>query len=392
MPNPPTFSQRGADASAKLLRATFGAAPRWIAQAPGRVNVIGEHVDYNGGFVLPAAIDRYATIAAAPLDEPVARIASADADGIAEIPLDREPEPGADKWANYLRGAAAGFLRRGIAVPGFCAAITSTVPLGGGLSSSASFEVSFATLLNAVSGAGLNGMAVAEICQRGDHEFVGVPCGIMDQAASANARAGHLMLLDCRSLAIRHIPMADPSVALLICDTRVKHDLSDGAYAQRRAACEEAARAIGVELLRDADAAMLEAARDRMSGEAFRRARHVVAEIPRTLEAVAAIEAGDWSRAGRLMFDSHESLRGDYEVSCAELDAAVEIAADIGECGGIYGARMTGGGFGGCAVALVKAERAAEVGEALALAFESRCGHAPGILITPPAAGAQMIS
>lgn len=274
------------------------------------------------------------------------------------IDLSRPVVPTAPKWGNYPRGVVAGFQARGIQPGGLDVLLHSTVPLGSGLSSSAALEVCTATLLEAVTGRTLDPVEKALLCQKAEHDFAGVPCGIMDQFISALGREGHLLLLDCRTRKTEIVPMHDPSVALLIINTNVKHELSGGEYAERRAQCEEAVRNLGVASLRDVTAGQLEAGKIKMSETVYRRARHVIGEIERTVQAAKGVRQSDWPTVGRLMGASHAALRDDYEVSCPELDAVVEIAEAIGEKGGVYGCRMTGGGFGGCCVALVKASSA----------------------------------
>jgi galactokinase len=367
--------------------------PRWIVAAPGRVNVIGEHIDYNDGFVLPMAIEYYAVMAA---DRPagggaVLQILSTAQTEPARMdttaPITRSPL----KWSNYPRGVVAGFVARGLNPGGLDVLLRSTVPLGGGLSSSAALEVCTATLIEAVTGGKIDPVEKALLCQKAEHEFAGVPCGIMDQFISVMGREGHLLLLDCRSRQTELVPMRDPSVEWLIANTNVKHELGSGQYAQRRAQCEAAARILGVPSLRDASAAGLERARSRMDGEVFRRARHVIGEIERTVQAADAIRASNWEKAGRLMYASHRSLRDDYEVSCAELDALVEIAESIGLPGGVQGCRMTGGGFGGCAVALVKSDAVAAITKKLATDYKTKTGLEATIFGSRPAAGATVI-
>ena len=229
----------------------------------------------------------------------------------------------------------------------------STVPLGGGLSSSAALEVCTATLIEAATGKTIDPVEKALLAQKAEHDFADVPCGIMDQFISALGREGNLLLLNCRTRQTELVPMSDPSVALLVINTNVKHELSGGEYAERRAQCEEAARNLGVKSLRDVTPDQLERGKGKLSAVVYRRARHVIGEIERTVHAAEGIRNSNWPAVGNLMYASHVSLRDDYEVSCAELDTVVEIAEDIGYAGGVYGCRMTGGGFGGCCVALV---------------------------------------
>ena len=229
----------------------------------------------------------------------------------------------------------AGCVARGMRPGGFRAVIESDVPLGGGLSSSAALEVATATLIEAMTGTTLDPVAKALLCQKAEHEYAGVPCGIMDQFASVMCQADHLMLLDCRSRQIEHIPFTDPGVTVLIINTNVKHELSGGEYAERRGQCEAAARKLGVTSLRDATLEQLEAARDKLEPLEFRRARHAISEIARTVEAAAAVKAGDWPRVGELMYASHDSLRDDYEVSCASSICWSNLAREIGRDGGV---------------------------------------------------------
>ncbi len=242
---------------------------------------------------------------------------------------------------------------RGLEVPPFEAVIQSTVPLGGGLSSSAALEVATATLIEAMLGKPLVPVQKARLCQEAEHKFAGVPCGIMDQFSSALCIADHLMLLDCRSQEVKLVPFTAPDISVLITNSNVKHELTGGEYAQRRVQCEAAAKTLGVTTLREANMPQLEAARERLGDVNFRRARHVVSEIERTVKAADAFSAGRWGEVGQLMYASHDSLRDDYEVSCPELDLLVVLAKELGPDGGVIGSRMTGGGFGGCTVSLV---------------------------------------
>jgi galactokinase len=378
-------------ATAQQFEATYGHPPRWIAAAPGRVNVIGEHTDYNDGFVLPMAIERYTVVAAAPAapEGNVIRLRSTMAETPARIDLGRPLQPAPrGSWFNYPLGVLAGFVDRGISPGGFDALIHSTVPLGGGLSSSASLEVATATLLEAITGKSLEPVEKALLCQKAEHDYAGMPCGIMDQFISVMGRENHLLLLDCRSRKPVLVPMTDPSVAILITNTNVKHELTGGGYARRRAQCEEAAGILGLPALRDARAPQLESAQDRMDPVVFRRARHVIGEIERTVQAAAAIRVSNWPKAGQLMYASHLSLKDDYEVSCMELDVVVEIARQIGPAGGVFGCRMTGGGFGGCAVALVQADQVTAISTRIASEYEKRTHIKPSLFVSRPAAGA----
>jgi len=370
----------------------YGRAPRWIVAAPGRVNVIGEHTDYNDGFVLPMAIERYAIMAADASAAP-GKISVYDTHfkENATIDVSAPVTKGQPKWSNYIRGVLAGFQNRGVTIPALDVAFLSTVPLGGGLSSSAALEVCTATLIEAATGNAIDPIEKALLAQKAEHDFAGVPCGIMDQFISALGREGHLLLLDCRTRKTELVPMSDPSVALLVINTNVKHELSGGEYAKRRAECEEAAKIIGVKSLRDATPDQLEKAKGKMSEVVYRRARHVIGEIERTVHAAEGIRQSNWPTVGQFMYASHAALRDDYEVSCAELDAVVEIAEDIGYQGGVYGCRMTGGGFGGCCVALVKADCVDAISQKIAADYKRKTGIEAAIFSSRPAAGATIL-
>jgi len=229
------------------------------------------------------------------------------------------------------------------------------------------------------------------LSQKAEHEYAGMPCGIMDQFISVMGKKDHLLLLDCRSRKTELVPMTDPSIELLITNTNVKHELTGGEYAKRRAQCEAAAKILGVSSLRDADAVKLEQARSKMENTVYRRAKHVISEIERTLHAAEGVRASNWPTVGQLMYASHSSLRDDYEVSCSELDAVVDIAQSIGLKGGVFGCRMTGGGFGGCTVALVQADRVAAISERLSAEYEKRTRIKPTLFVSRPAAGATVI-
>ncbi|MGH7975579.1 MAG: galactokinase [Limisphaerales bacterium] len=370
----------------------YGRPPRWIVAAPGRVNVIGEHTDYNDGFVLPMAIERYAVMAADAAANP-GKISIYDAqfEENAAIDISVPITKGSPKWTNYIRGVLAGFQNRGQKIPALDVAMLSTVPLGGGLSSSAALEVCTATLIEAATGKRIDPVEKALLAQKAEHEFAGMPCGIMDQFISVMGRENHLLLLDCRSRETQLVPMNDPSVALLIINTNVKHELSGGEYAQRRAQCETAAKILCLNSLRDATAEQLEREKNKMPEVIYRRARHVIGEIERTVQAAEKIHASDWAAAGDLMYASHRSLRDDYEVSCKELDAIVEIAKSIGAKGGIFGCRMTGGGFGGCAVALVRTKSVEAISQKIAADYKTKTGIEATIFVSRPAAGATII-
>jgi galactokinase len=374
------------------FKKALGRDPKWIAAAPGRVNIIGEHTDYNDGFVFPMAIERYTVIAADANGTNKITLRSSSGEGIATVDLTQPLKPGAKgHWANYPMGVIAGFLARGIKPVGFDAVIHSTVPLGGGLSSSASLEVATATLLEAITGKKLDLVEKALLCQKAEHDYAGMPCGIMDQFISVMGKENHLLLLDCRSRKPELVPMTDPSVAVLITNTNVKHELTGSEYPTRRKQCETAAKILGVPSLRSATADQLEKAKGKMDEVVFRRARHVIGEIERTIHAAEGIRNGNWPTVGQLMYASHDSLRDDYEVSCKELDAVVEIARSIGLKGGVFGCRMTGGGFGGCTVALVEAGKVDAISKTIAAEYTKRTGIKPTMFVSRPGQGATIL-
>jgi galactokinase len=370
----------------------FGRRPTWAAAAPGRVNLIGEHTDYNGGFVLPMAIDRYVVMAAGPIDGATeARVASVDLDETATLRVQGAIQPGPVTWSSYIQGVLAGFAERGFAGPGFQAVVQSDVPLGGGLSSSAALEVATATLLECMTGTRLDPIEKALLCQKAEHEFAGVPCGIMDQFSSVLCEEDQLMLLDCRSQQVELVPFDDDSVSVVIANTNVKHELTGGEYAERRSTCEAAAKTLGVATLREAANGQFEASQDKLDPIQRRRSRHVISEIARTVAAANAVRENAWETMGELMYGSHASLRDDYEVSCAELDLLVEIAKTIGPAGGVIGSRMTGGGFGGCTVSLVRSAQVQPFTEQLATQYREKTQIEPSIFATRPSQGAMVL-
>ena len=374
----------------------FGGEPKWAAFAPGRVNLIGEHTDYNEGFVLPIAIDRVCVAVAGPSRDPrVSRIWSADvaqlATGDFASPLvikarEEASGPGLERgsWLSYIFGIVAQF-QSSCRVPNLDMAIASAVPLGSGLSSSASVEVAVATLVEQVVGTKLEPRAKALLCQRAEHEFAGVPCGIMDQLVSVMGRQGHALMIDCRDNEISHVPIPD-NVSIVIANSRVRHALATGEYAARRTACAAAAAKLGIGSLRDASIADLD--RAGLTHEERRCAKHVVTENARTIAAVEALKAGDLERFGRLMNESHASLRDDYQVSCSELDSLAAIASATH---GVFGARMTGAGFGGCIVALVESGATAGLVAALKHGYRDRHSMDCDAFVTRASDGARSI-
>jgi galactokinase len=378
--------------SAEFFAKCFGRGPRWMVAAPGRVNLIGEHTDYNDGFVLPMAIERYMVAAADRNANRHVTLHSITTGETATFNLRPRVERGEPGWSNYVRGVVAGFQQRGARIGGFDVVINSTLPYGGGLASSAALEVVTATLLEAITGVTLDPVEKALLCQRAEHDFAGVPCGIMDQFTSALAQADHALLLDCRTRRATPVPMKDPQVTVLILNTHIRHKLADGEYAQRKSECETAARVLKCRSLRDATLQSLNHARRLMDPVVFRRARHVISENDRTLQAARALQDGAWQQMGRLMYASHDSLRDDYEVSCAELDAIVEIAKAIPEKDGMIGCRMTGAGFGGCAVCLVRTDAVRHITRKIEEAYEKRTGSNVEIFGSRPAAGTRVLN
>lgn len=380
-----------ADQTSRRFEERFGHAPLWLVAAPGRVNLIGEHTDYNDGFVFPMGIERYTVIAASPHALRRALVSSADTGTEATIDLDTPVQRGEPSWTNYVRGVIAGFQKLKITIPGFDAVVHSSVPIGGGLSSSAALEVSTATLLETATGHSLEPVQKALLCQKAEQDFAGVPCGIMDQFTSVMAKEGHLLLLDCRSRTTELIPLTNPELSILIINSNVKHELTGGEYAERRAQCGSAARLLAVPSLRDVALPELEAAQSRMVPVIYRRARHVISEIARTTQAAREMRASQWSKLGQLMYASHYSLREDFEVSCAELDLLVNLARTLGERGGVFGSRMTGGGFGGCTASLVETRAIDSICQHIGAAYRARTGLEATMFVSRPAGGARVL-
>lgn len=344
------------------FRKCVGREASHVTYAPGRVNLIGEYTDFNGGYVLPMALGLGVYAAAAPRTDGVVRLWSSHTGcGQVEFAVRAPGRDSSGGWTNYVRGVLAGLTHAGLDLPGFDAVIHADLPVGGGLSSSAALEVAMATMGECLAGVYLDPVEKALLCQKAEHDYAGTPCGIMDQFAVTFAKRGHFLLIDCGSLKCELVHMRNDSAAIMVINTLVRHALNDGAYRARRADCEEAARHLGVANLSGATPAQVESARGVLTDQLYRRARHVTTENARTLAATDALKSGNWSGLGELMHASHTSLRDDMNVSCRELDLVVEAAGCIGPARGVYGCRMTGGGFGGCCVALVRAEKAAEI-------------------------------
>ncbi|MFE5713098.1 galactokinase [Streptomyces sp. NPDC056501] len=373
------------------FEALYGAVPDGVWAAPGRVNLIGEYTDFNDGFVLPLALPHTAVAAVSRRDDGILRLHSADIDGgIVQLHVEElEPLSGGG-WAAYPAGVVWALREAGHPVTGADIHLASTVPTGAGLSSSAALEVVTALALNDLFGLGLARPELARLAQRAENAFVGVPCGVMDQMASACAEAGHALHLDTRDLSYRQVPfdLAAEGLQLLVVDTRVKHALGDGAYAERRAGCEAGARALGVRALRDVSAVHLPESLALLSDETvLRYVRHVVTDNARVERVIALLDAGDPRAVGPVLNQGHASLRDDLRVSCPELDLVVEAA----NAAGALGARMTGGGFGGSAVVLVETDRAEAVAAAVGKAFAEAGYAAPGIFPAVPAEGARRL-
>ena len=345
-----------------------------VVRAPGRVNLIGEHTDYNGGFVLPVAIDLEVRIAISHSDDSRARLTRIDDGSVAAFDLDHIPPP-RDGWFEYVVGTAWALQAAGQATVGFDGVLASTVPIGAGLSSSAALELATAWALSGPSGPSLAPLEMARIAQRAENERVGVMCGLMDQFASACGVAGHALLLDCRSTEWRPVPLPD-DLALVVIHSGVTHAHGDNEYNARRADCERAVAAIaqghpGVQSLRDVDMAMLGTSRRDLDARAFDRAVHVVTENQRVLDAVVALEQHDHAALGELMAGSQASMRDRYEISCPEIEVLVELAVATP---GVVGSRMTGGGFGGCTVSLVRPDAVESLRQRVEREYPARTG------------------
>ena len=377
-----------------MFELRFGRRPTLAASAPGRANLIGEHTDYNQGFVLPMAIDRQTIIVGDLARREQSTFWAIDLDETLEIDLTLPLAPitaggGGGKHANYLLGVAHQFIKRGHALPNLDVAITSTVPIGAGLSSSAALEVAFATALEQVLGITLNPLEKALLCQQAEHEFPGTPCGIMDMLISIMGQQGHALLIDCQDNQIQPVRMPDPAEAtVLIIDTKVRHALAAGQYANRRSVCEAAAARLGVPSLRHATIGMLE--RGDLTIDQRKKALHVISENNRTVLAAAALGSGDLRGIGELMLASHDSLRDLFEVSCPELDLLVETARCMDD-GEVFGARMTGGGFGGSAIVLCRTDSIESVQARLQSQFRSAFDRSCEMLGATTAGGAQRL-
>ena len=375
---------------AAAFRERTGRDPEGVWAAPGRVNLIGEHTDYNDGFVLPAAIDRLVLVAAGRRDGGRLRLWSLQAEPPADLELAGIGPGKVGGWAAYPAGVAWALGQAGVELGGADLVVDGDVPAGSGLSSSAALECATATALADLGGAGLDRAALAALARRAENEVVGVPSGVMDQMVSMLGRAGHALFLDTRSLGAEQVPLPLEAAGLcqVVIDTRAGQRLVDGAYADRRAACQAAAAVLGVPALRDATPALLERYATALGDPGLRRARHVVTENARVLAAVELLRAGDLDLLGPLLAASHASLRDDYEVSSPELDTAVEAAV----AAGAVGARMTGAGFGGSAIALVETALAGRVADRARDAFAAAGFGPPQVTAVVPSDGARRLA
>jgi galactokinase len=371
----------------KKFLETFGEEPDLVAAAPGRVNLIGEHIDYSDGFVLPFAIKDRTLVAARKRNDSTVRIASAQRrNKIVTVDI-KQVRPGLKgEWERYALGVlwALG-VKEGVDL-----LIDGHVPLGAGLSSSAALECSVATAVNHLFDLGFNLEELARLTQKAENQYVGVPCGIMDQSVSLMATQGSALLLDCRDLSSKNIPfdVASSGLELLIIDTQAHHALTDGGYAERRASCESAVAKLGITSLRDLTLQQLENSRGLLTETEFLRARHAVTEMKRVLDCVQALSESNFELVGELINQSHASLRDDYTVSCPELDTAVDAAL----AAGALGSRMVGGGFGGSAIALIQASKTTETIKAIEKAFSIKGFKAPRFFTSLPSQGAELLS
>ena len=375
------------------FRKLYGTEPR-LFRAPGRVNLIGEHTDYNDGFVLPMAIERATIVAAAPRAERRVRVHSLSLKESAEFDLDHPGPTRRGIWLDYVEGVAQSLISSGAQLRGADLAIDSDVPVGAGLSSSAALEISVGLALLSLSGAEVDRVSLALAGQRAEHVYVGTMCGIMDQFVAALGEAGHALLIDCRALTATPLPLDTSSMVVAICNTNVNHALASSEYNTRREECERGVSILseflpGIRALRDVSVSDFEKHEERLPEPIRRRCRHVVTEDARTLAAAAAISAGELEKMGQLMVLSHESLRDDYEVSCRELDIMVEIALKVE---GVAGARMTGGGFGGSTVNLVRRDALDEFRETIEREYNKATNKHPTIYVSEPGTGAKEIA
>jgi galactokinase len=391
----PSRERDVAEAARRAFERCFSGPPEGLAFAPGRVNLIGEHTDYNDGFVLPMAIDEGIAAAFSRRTDRILRVYASDFGQTREIDLGelRNGKPAVRGWFRYAAGVAWAMQAAGRSLSGADIVTAANLPSGAGLSSSAAFELAIARALSAAAEIPWDPRAAARMAQRAEHEFAGVACGIMDQMVVACAREDTALLLDCRSLETQDVPLP-PTVRIVVMNTGIRRSLSASEYNDRRASCERAVAAIrhvqpSVRALRDVDPPLLQRARELMDATAFRRASHVVVENARPDILAGALAAGDLATAGRVMRESHDSLRDLYDVSCPELDALVDASSALDGC---YGARLTGAGFGGCAIALVDGKRVESFTGAVTVAYMSATGRQTAIIVSRAREGTRLVS
>ena len=382
-----------ANAVTERFRGVYGTSPSGTFRAPGRVNLIGEHTDYNDGFVMPAAIDFYSYAAIGERADHTLSVYSEQFHQSVEFSIAHLAGPPRKHWSDYVRGVAAVLRDEGYPLRGANLVIDGQVPIGSGLSSSAAIEVTTALALTSLGGATIPLLEVARLCQRAENTYTGARCGIMDQFVSCFGKRDHALMLDCRSLEATYLQLP-PNVCLVICNTMVRHELATGEYNERRASCERVVETIAkfrpeVRALRDLTLEDLKHYQNQISSVDFRRCRHVITENDRVKDAKAALESADLARFGELMYLSHDSLDQDYEVSCRELNIMVKLAREFE---GVYGARMTGGGFGGCTITLVESKVVPEFQATVAREYEKLTGLSPQIVVSAAAAGASEVA
>jgi galactokinase len=378
---------------ASMFKKLYGARPR-LFRAPGRVNLIGEHTDYNEGFVLPMAINQGTIVAIAARRDRILRARSLNLNESIELDLDKLSSGHQGAWRDYIEGIASALMEKSVSLHGADIVIQSDVPIGSGLSSSAALEIALAKALVSISNGSIDNLSLALAGQKAEHGHVGIHCGIMDQFTAVHALKDHAILLDCRSLDANLIPLKLQDCKIVICDSRVRHQLASSEYNQRRQDCEKGVRLLRTVLpeiraLRDVSLPELDANRSFLTKSLLRRCTHVIGENNRTLKAAECLSHGDLAGMGKLMRESHRSLRDNYEVSCPELDRLVESAENHP---GVLGARMTGGGFGGCTVNLVESSRISSFRESIIREYQAVFNLVPHVSVVEAAGGAEEIA
>ena len=381
---------QGTEKIYEVYQQQFGHTPELIVSAPGRVNLIGEHTDYNDGFVLPMAIDRKICLGGSRREDQEVRLYSLNFQELTRFPITSLEKEG--KWADYIKGVIDEFLKTGAQLNGFDAVLYGDVPLGGGLSSSAAIEVAAAFFLAQLNDIEIAPEEMAKLCQRAENRFVGMNCGIMDQFISRLGQKGYALYLDCRDLSYQQIPFELDRYVVVICNSRMKRQLVNSAYNERRAQCEEGVRRLstklgGIKALRDVSSDQLDTYQSLLPPVVYQRCKHVITENERVTEAVAVLQRGDLTRFGHLLNQSHESLRDDYEVSCAEIDTLVEIAQQVQ---GTIGSRITGGGFGGCTVSIVQESALEKFTTTILAEYAKRTGIIAEIYVSRAEDGARV--